>query len=71
VQGYRLVLQGLVFPALVRLFAAWRKNSEGEATIVAQALADHSLPVTSVLLGDETFGGAQLVRAYGEAAGGC
>lgn len=69
VQGYRLVLQGLVFPAPVPLFAAWRKNSEGEATIVAQALADHSLPVTPVLLGDGTFGGAQLVRAYGERGG--
>lgn len=69
VQGYRLVLQGLVFPAPVPLFAAWRSNSEGEATIMAQALAEHRLPVTSVLLGDETFGGAQLVRAYGERGG--
>jgi hypothetical protein len=68
-QGYRLVLQGLAFPEPVPLFAAWRSNSEGEATIMAQALADHSLPVTSVLLGDETFGGAQLVRAYGERGG--
>jgi len=64
VQGYRLVLQGLVFPAPVPLFAAWRLNSEGEATITAQALEAHSLPGTSVLLGDETFGGAKLVRAY-------
>lgn len=66
VQGYRLVLQGLVFPEPVPLYAAWRSNSEGEATIMARALADRSLPVTSVLLGDETFGGAQLVRAYGK-----
>jgi hypothetical protein len=69
VQGYRLVLQGLVFPAPVPLYAAWRSNREGEATIMAQALADQSLPVTSVLLGDETFGGAQLVRAYGARSG--
>jgi hypothetical protein len=69
VQGYRLVLQGLVFPEPVPLFAAWRSNGEGEATIMAQALADHSLPVTSVLLGDETFGGAKLVRAYGARGG--
>jgi hypothetical protein len=69
VQGYRLVLQGLVFPEPVPLFAAWRKNSEGEATIMAQALTDRSLPVTPVLLGDETFGGAQLVRSYGERGG--
>jgi hypothetical protein len=69
VQGYRLVLQGLVFPEPVPLFAAWRRNSEGEATIMAQALERQSLPVTPVLLGDETFGGAQLVRAYGERGG--
>lgn len=69
VQGYRLVLQGLVFPAPVPLFAAWRSNGEGEATIVAQALAEHRLPITSVLLGDETFGGAQLVRDYGQQGG--
>ena len=64
VQGFRLVLQGLVFPEPVPLFAAWRKNSEGEATIMAQALAGHSLPITPVLLGDETFGGAALVASY-------
>jgi hypothetical protein len=64
VQGYRLVLQGLVFPEPVPLFAVWRRNSEGESTIAAQALEAQSLPVTSVMLGDETFGGAQLVRAY-------
>ena len=46
------------------LVAAWRLNSEGEATSTAQALEAHSLPGTSVLLGDETFGGAKLVRAY-------
>jgi hypothetical protein len=51
VQGYRLVLQGLVFPAPVPFFATWRSNREGEATIVAQALKEHRLPVTSVLLG--------------------
>ena len=64
VQGYRLVLQGLVFPAPVPLFAAWRSNSEGEATVVARALAERSLPITPVLLGDETFGGAALVASY-------
>ena len=63
-QGYRLVLQGLVFPEPVPLFAAWRLNSEGEATVTARALAEQSLPVTPVLLGDETFGGAELVAAY-------
>ena len=31
VQGYRLVLQGLVFPAPVPLFARWCSNSVGKA----------------------------------------
>ena len=69
VQGYRLLLQGLVFPAPVPLFAAWRLNSEGEATITAQALATGSLLVTPVLLGDETFGGAALTRDYAARGG--
>lgn len=69
VQGYRLVLQGLVFPEPVPLFAVWRLNSEGESTIAAQALEAQSLLVTSVLLGDETFGGAQLARTYAEHGG--
>jgi len=64
VQGYRLLLQGLAFPEPVPLFAAWRPNSEGEATVTAQALAAGTLPVTPVLLGDGTFGGAALVAAY-------
>ena len=64
VQGYRLLLQGLVFPEPVPLFAAWRLNNEGEATVTAQTLAAGGLPVTPVLLGDETFGGAALVASY-------
>src|SRR5215475_9439596 len=34
VQGYRLVLQGLVFPAPVPLFARWCPNSVGESTVL-------------------------------------
>jgi len=69
VQGYRLVMQGLVFPEPVPLFAAWRLNSEGEATIMKQALEGSCLPVTPVLLGDSTFGGATLCAAYQERGG--
>jgi hypothetical protein len=69
VQGYRLVLQGLVFPEPVPLFAVWRLNSEGEATIMATALKEQCLPVTPVLLGDSTFGGATLCAAYQEHGG--
>jgi hypothetical protein len=46
VQGYRLVLQGLIFPAPVPLFATWQSNAVGEATIMAQALDAQRLPVT-------------------------
>lgn len=69
VQGYRLVLQGLVFPEPVPLFAAWRRNTEGEATIMATALKEQCLPVTPVLLGDSTFGGATLCASYRERDG--
>jgi hypothetical protein len=69
VQGYRLVLQGLVFPEPVPLFAAWRRNTEGEATIMARALKAECLPVTPVLLGDSTFGGATLCASYQEHGG--
>jgi hypothetical protein len=69
VQGYRLVLQGLVFPEPVALSAFWRRNTEGEATIMAQALKEERLPVTPVLLGDSTFGGATLCASYRERDG--
>jgi hypothetical protein len=69
VQGYRLVLQSLVFPEPVPLFAAWRLKSEGEATIMAQALKEERLPATSALLGDSTFGGVTLCAACQEHGG--
>jgi hypothetical protein len=57
------------FPYPVPIFAAWRANSEGEATIVARALAEGKLPITDILLGDQSFGGQDLVAAYGESGG--
>jgi hypothetical protein len=69
VQGYRLVLQGLVFPSPVPWFAASQSNSVGEATIMAQALNEQRLPVTSVLLGDMTFGTKTLTKSYAQAGG--
>lgn len=68
-QGYRLVLQGLVFPFPVPLWATWQPNTRGEATIMAEALATQQLPVTSVMLGDTTFGSAPLTQAYAGAGG--
>jgi hypothetical protein len=69
VQGYRLVLQGLVFPAPVPLFARWCPNSMGESTVLEQALAAEQVPVTELLLGDATFGGAALVATYAQHGG--
>ena len=69
VQGYRLVLQGLVFPAPVPLFAQWGPNSVGESTVLEEALAADQLPITELLLGDSTFGGVELVAAYAEHGG--
>jgi hypothetical protein len=69
VQGYRLVLQGLVFPAPVPLFAHWCANTGGESPVLAQALVADQLPVTELLLGDSTFGGAALVATYAHHGG--
>lgn len=69
VQGYRLVLQGLAFPAPVPIFAAWRPNNEYEANIAIAALEAGALKVTDVLLGDETFGGGLFPYLYEEAGG--
>ncbi len=69
VQGYRLLLQGLVFPAPVPLFAAWRPNNEYEAHTACAALRSGGLQVTDVLLGDETFGAGDFPRLYAAAGG--
>jgi hypothetical protein len=69
VQGYRLILQGLVFPAPVPLFARWCSNSVGESPILAQALGAPQLPITELLLGDSTLGNPALVAAYGQHGG--
>jgi hypothetical protein len=69
VQGERLVLQGLVFPAPGPLFARWCPDSVGESSVSGQALAAEQLPVTELLLGDSTFGGADLVVTYGQHGG--
>lgn len=69
VQGYRLVLQGLAFPAPVPIFATWRPNNEYEADIAIAALLAGDLKVTDVLLGDATFGGGLFPYLYAEAGG--
>jgi hypothetical protein len=67
IQGYRLVLQSLVFPFPVPLSATWNANNIGESTIAKQVLINQQLVKTAVLLADETFGGAALVKLYKQA----
>src|SRR5262249_25229261 len=70
VQGDRLVLQGLAFPAPVPIFAPRRPNQEDEANLAREALLGDKLKVTDVLLGDEPFGGGLFPDLYEEAGGG-
>jgi len=69
IQGYRLVVQTLVLPMPVPLFAAWVSNEVGEATVAKQAIKQERLCLTDVLLGDETFGGTDLTRLYAKSGG--
>jgi hypothetical protein len=69
VQGYRLMLQTLVFPDAVPICALWSSNAAGEATLAEQALEDGLLQVTDVMLGDTSFGGEDLTTAYASAGG--
>ncbi len=69
VQGYRLLLQGLVFPEPVPLTAFWRPNHEYEAHTAGAALQRGALKVTDVLLADETFGSGDFPRLYAQAGG--
>jgi hypothetical protein len=69
VQGYRLTLQGLVFPFPVPIFAAWRPNGHNEAHVAADALKTNAFKVTEVLLGDETFGKGEFPEVYRRAGG--
>ena len=69
VQGYRLVMQCLVWPVPIPLFATWQPNNRGEGKIFAAALEQEQVALAPVLLGDESFGTPELVAAYGERGG--
>lgn len=69
IQGYRLIVQTLVFPDAVPICAMWSSNAVNEAAVTEQALDAGMLKVTDVMLGDTTFGVEELVEAY-ESAGG-
>ncbi len=69
VQGYRLVLQTLVFPEPVPLFAVWRENSRNEAEVTLPELESGRLQITEVMLADTTFGKEDLRPEYRKAGG--
>ena len=69
VQGYRLVLQTLVFPESVPLFAVWRENQLNEAKIALAELEKGWLQITEVMLCDTTFGKEDFRPAYQKAGG--
>lgn len=69
VQGYRLVLQTLVFPEPVPLFAVWRENQLNEAKIALEELGKGRLQVTEVMLSDTTFGKEDFRPLYQKAGG--
>ncbi len=68
-QGYRVVVQTLIFPSPVPLFAVWRENASNEAKIALAELEKGRLQVTDVLLGDTTFGKEDFVPEYKKAGG--
>jgi hypothetical protein len=69
VQGYRLVLQTLVFPEPVPLFAVWRENSRSEAAILLDELQAGRLQVTAVNLGDVRLAELGLPEEYRQQGG--
>ena len=69
VQGYRLVMQSIVWPVPIPLFATWQPNNRGEGNIFATALEKEQIAPAPVLLGDESFGTPELVAAYAARGG--
>lgn len=69
IQGYRLIVQGLVFPHPVPIFACWRANNLNEAQVALEAIKAEVLPIEDVLLGDQTYSSPDFQSAYKEAGG--
>jgi hypothetical protein len=69
IQGYRLLVQGLVFPHPVPIFALWRANNENEAGVALEAIKAEMLPIMDVLLGDQTYASPDFQAAYEQAGG--
>jgi hypothetical protein len=69
IQGYRLIVQCLVFPHPVPIFACWRANNLNEAQVALEALKAEVLPIEDVLLGDQTYSSPDFKAAYEQAGG--
>ena len=69
IQGYRLMVQGLVFPHPVPIFACWRANNLNEAQVALEAIKAGALSVEDVLLGDQTYSSPDFQAAYEQAGG--
>ena len=64
IQGYRLIVQSLVFPEPIPIFAVWRKNSRNEAECLIPELEKNNFQVTEVNLGDERLADLELPEKY-------
>jgi hypothetical protein len=64
IQGYRLIVQSLVFPEPVPLFSVWRKNSRNEAECLLPELDQNRFQITSVNLGDARLADLELPAEY-------
>lgn len=69
VQGYRLVVQSLVFPAPVPLFSVWRANCRNESEILLKELEQNRFQTTDVNLGDSRLSDLDLPDKYRQAGG--
>jgi hypothetical protein len=69
IQGYRLIVECLVFPHPVPIFACWRANNLNEAQVALEALKAEVLPIQDVLLGDQTYSSPDFKAAYEQAGG--
>jgi hypothetical protein len=64
IQGYRLIVQSLVFPEPVPVFGVWRKNSRNEAECLLPELEKNRFQITDVNLGDERLADLELPTQY-------
>lgn len=69
IQGYQLVLQTLLLPVPIPLYATWQTNDLYEEHIAFHALEKEQLVVTDLLLGDTNFGSPLFESVYRKSGG--